>query len=78
MPGVTSLTRAGPGCGTGAVDLFRGGPWRVVYISRHRGGPARSGIPAHEHRFRLVAAGVMDMFPHTAHAESTAFLRTGR
>jgi 23S rRNA (uracil1939-C5)-methyltransferase len=46
---------------------------RVVYISCHPGSLARdAGLLVREHGFRLVAAGVMDMFPHTTHVEAMA------
>ena len=50
-------------------------PRRVVYISCHTGSLARDlGILTHEMGFRLRAAGVLDMFPHTTHVESVAVL----
>jgi len=50
-------------------------PRRVVYISCHTGSLARDlGILVQEHGFRLRAAGVLDMFPHTTHVESIAVL----
>src|SRR5688572_10462692 len=50
-------------------------PSRVVYISCHTGSLARDlGVLTHELGFRLRAAGVLDMFPHTTHVESVAVL----
>jgi 23S rRNA (uracil1939-C5)-methyltransferase len=49
------------------------GARRVVYISCHSGSLARdAGLLVREHGFRLSAAGVMDMFPHTTHVEAMA------
>lgn len=46
---------------------------RLVYVSCHPGTLARDArILVEEHGFRLGAAGVLDMFPQTAHVESMA------
>lgn len=48
-------------------------PSRVVYVSCQPGTLARdAGALVHQHGYRLARAGVMDMFPHTAHIESMA------
>ena len=53
-------------------------PRRLAYVSCHPGTLARDlGLLVHEHGFRLLAAGVADMFPHTAHIESIALLEPG-
>ncbi len=61
----------------GAVEalplIAASGASRVVYISCHPASLARdAGLLVNEHGFTLSAAGVMDMFPHTAHVESIA------
>jgi 23S rRNA (uracil1939-C5)-methyltransferase len=56
--------------------IARLAPESVLYVSCHPGSLARDlGILVHEHGFALEAAGVIDMFPHTAHVESMALLR---
>ncbi|MGN6728965.1 MAG: 23S rRNA (uracil(1939)-C(5))-methyltransferase RlmD [Rhodanobacteraceae bacterium] len=62
---------------TGAAGLLEHLPGksvrRVVYVSCHPGSLARdAGMLVQRHGFELTAAGVMDMFPHTAHVESIA------
>ena len=54
-------------------------PARIVYVSCDPATLARdAAVLVHEKRFELVAAGIVNMFPHTAHVESIAlFERNG-
>ncbi|GAB1407934.1 23S rRNA (uracil(1939)-C(5))-methyltransferase RlmD [Thermomonas brevis] len=62
---------------SGAIEVLKQlplkGVQRIVYVSCHPGSLARdAGFLVNELGWTLRAAGVMDMFPHTAHVESIA------
>jgi len=65
---------------SGAADIIRQFNWndveRIAYVSCNPATLARdAGILVHTHGFQLVTAGVLDMFPHTAHVESLALFQ---
>jgi len=68
---------------TGAAEIVAHlpalGASRIVYVCCNPATLARDAHTlVHEHGYRLTSAGVMDMFPHTAHVESIAlFERRG-
>jgi 23S rRNA (uracil1939-C5)-methyltransferase len=50
----------------------------VLYVACDQDSLARViGVLVQRHGFELLAAGVVDMFPHTAHLESLAVLAPG-
>ncbi len=62
---------------SGALQMLpvlpRLGIERIVYVSCYPGTLARdAGELVNSHGYKLLKAGVMDMFPHTAHVESIA------
>ena len=66
----------------GAIELAKSLPdaWqqRIVYVSCDASTLARdAGVLVNAKGFRLAAAGVVNMFPHTAHVESIALFERG-
>jgi 23S rRNA (uracil1939-C5)-methyltransferase len=61
----------------GAIELVKSlgadAPTRIVYVSCNPATLARdAAVLVHEQGYRLVAAGIANMFPHTSHVESIA------
>lgn len=63
---------------TGALEVIKrlptdGGPRRLLYVSCNPATLARdSEVLVHVKGYKLIAAGVMDMFPQTSHVEAMA------
>jgi len=66
---------------SGAIEVVKslpdsGGPQRIVYVSCDPATLARDAeVLVHVKGYRLEAAGIANMFPHTAHVESIALFQ---
>lgn len=62
----------------GAIEVVKslpeqGGPWRIVYVSCNPSTLARdAAVLVTQKAYVLKSAGIVNMFPHTAHVESMA------
>ena len=53
--------------------IIEAAPRRIVYVSCNPSTLARdAGLLVHQAGYRCTAAGIVNMFPHTAHVESIA------
>ena len=67
------LVPARSGAAAVVAHMEKFDPARIVYVSCHPGTLARdAGTLVREKGYRLESAGIIDMFPHTAHVESIA------
>ncbi len=67
---------------SGAAEMVKRIPQfnasKIVYVSCGPATLARdAGVLVNEHGYRMTQAGVIDMFPHTAHVESIAVFEKG-
>jgi 23S rRNA (uracil1939-C5)-methyltransferase len=72
--GAFALAKAVADLATGAASTegWRA-PQRIVYVSCNPSTLARdAGLLVHQAGYRCTHAGVVNMFPHTAHVESMA------